>query len=384
MFRLVPVLGLALIVASCSPGVAEHDGLLAVVDEAGDVLVLTPSGEVVTQIELDPPTTGFQPIWTGPDHVAFVERSGVGGAVVVAGLDGAERRRAEFITAPFYLYPRPGAGVSADIVSLRNHLEGGLAAEVIHGDGSLTALEGDFPFYFTWDDDGRVLAHSANAFLGEVYPELRPIGAEPGAFPAPGSRGNDLAYLDRSTSYLTVISGGGPVGLVEVRGPAQFVVGGDRIAVRSVASGGVPDAVEAAFRQTPTLPANVLAVVDIDDGSIEVVTQNDVLAFFWDPTGRRLLYLGAGESPGELRWHVWEDGTVGDFASFGPDPGWLAEFLPFFDQYAQSMSLWAPDGTAFAFAGTIGDEAGVWVQHLDRSGPGLIAPGSWVAWGPSG
>jgi len=86
----------------------------------------------------------------------------------------------------------------------------------------------------------------------------------------------------------------------------------------------------------------------------------------------------------DLAWRVWEDGAVSEYASFTPDPQWFARFVPFFDQYAQSMTLWSPEGDAFAFPGAIGGETGVWVQYLDQEVPVRVSSGSWVAWGPAG
>ena len=60
-------------------------------------------------------------------------------------------------------------------------------------------------------------------------------------------------------------------------------------------------------------------------------------------------------------------------------------YLRFFEQYAQSMSLWSPDGSAFAYPGTNEDgEEGIWIQSArpDRA-PVLVADGDFVAWSPA-
>jgi Tol biopolymer transport system component len=58
----------------------------------------------------------------------------------------------------------------------------------------------------------------------------------------------------------------------------------------------------------------------------------------------------------------------------------LRDLVPFFDQYAQSMTLWSPDGTAFAFPAAVNGEAGIWRQDLSGGDPIRVAGGSWVAW----
>ena len=83
----------------------------------------------------------------------------------------------------------------------------------------------------------------------------------------------------------------------------------------------------------------------------------------------------------EGRWSLWSDRGLEEVVVFGPDGSFVRDFLPFFDQYAQNVSLWAPDGSAFAFPGTIDGESGIWVQQvggeLDR-----VSDGTWVSWSP--
>lgn len=378
---------LVLVAAACSGGTESgDDGRLAIVDQDGALAVHTAGGELVATLT-DPggEATVFQPVWSGPESIVFVEQAGGAGSLVVTGIDGIEQRRVEFATAPFYVYPRPGGDGSADIVTLRNHLEGGLASEVIHDDGTVTALEGGFPFFFTWTDDGSVVAHVESSSVDVVYPNPAQIAARPGSFGAPGSRGDDVVLVRSSgpVANLTLVAGDESTDLATLRGPVHLVVGGDRVAVRSIAQDGGPGGIEALAQTIPTLRPDALAVVGLDDGTVEIVATEGVVAFCWDPDGRRLLHLVTGDEA-ELTWQVWEDGAVTDYVSFLPDASWFANLVPFFDQYAQSMSLWSPDGSAFAFPGSVGGEFGVWVQHLDQSSPVRISSGSWVAWGPAG
>ncbi len=378
----------ALLVAACTSGSeAPQQGLLAVVDGDGQIGLITIEGETIaTLTEIDGSATVFQPVWSGPENLVFVEQSGFGGAVVVATIEGEQLRRVEFVTPPFFLYPRPGTN-DGDIVTLRSDLDGSLAAEILHADESVGTLEGGFPFFLTWMPDGRLVAHVGNAALKEVYPDTRAAAVVPGPFGAPAAWGDSVVYIRAagSTSFLSVLSGEQSIDLATVGGPTHLVVGGDRVAVRSV--GGVMPAggIEILARQVPLLPAEALVVVGLDDGVVETVARGGIAAFFWDPTGRRLLYLDLfDEASSRLAWHVWEDGQVVDFPPFIPDPTWWVSFAPFFDQYAQSMTLWSPDSSAFAYPGRVGDETGVWVQHLDQPAPVRVSSGSWVAWSPGG
>jgi TolB protein len=58
----------------------------------------------------------------------------------------------------------------------------------------------------------------------------------------------------------------------------------------------------------------------------------------------------------------------------------LQDTFPFFPQYAQSVSFWAPDSSAFAYAGAVGDEPGIWIQDLEGDAPTKVSDGTWVAW----
>ena len=62
----------------------------------------------------------------------------------------------------------------------------------------------------------------------------------------------------------------------------------------------------------------------------------------------------------------------------------LLEYLRFFDQYAQSMTLWAPDSSAFTYAGVSeSGEDGIWVQSLAEGAAAVrVAPGVMATWSP--
>ena len=133
------ILVVALVATACSPsGEAEQDGLLAIVDDLGDVVIVTADGDIVAETtDFAQGTTAFQPVWSGPGHVVYVEQMAASGSLVVAEVGAGEQRRIEFPTPPFYVYPRPGGGASADIVTLRNSITGGLAAEIVADDASV-------------------------------------------------------------------------------------------------------------------------------------------------------------------------------------------------------------------------------------------------------
>jgi len=151
---------------------------------------------------------------------------------------------------------------------------------------------------------------------------------------------------------------------------------GTRIALATISE---QDGVAVLAQPAPLLPANRLLVLDVVTGEWDIVSSDPLGAFFWSPAGDRLLVIGAGETEGTLLWSVWDDELI-SFEPFEPWPGFVFEFLPFFDQYAQSMTLWAPDGSAFAYPAVVNGQPGIWTQDV-AGGPSVrIADGTWVSW----
>jgi len=97
-----------------------------------------------------------------------------------------------------------------------------------------------------------------------------------------------------------------------------------------------------------------------------------------------MMVMEKGDDPTTHRWHVWDgkaDRRIGP--TFLPSPTFWRDYVPFYGQFAQSMTVWSPDGKAFAFAGLIGDRAGIWVQDLGAAQPTFVLDGgSVVSWSP--
>ena len=46
---------------------------------------------------------------------------------------------------------------------------------------------------------------------------------------------------------------------------------------------------------------------------------------------------------------VWDGEDTVVFPSFLPSRVWLVQYLPFWDQYSRSLTLWSPAGDAFTY-----------------------------------
>lgn len=142
---------------------------------------------------------------------------------------------------------------------------------------------------------------------------------------------------------------------------------------------------------SPALPAQSfygpLRLLDLTTGTTKILVPETVLAFFWSPDGQSIAYLtlsrsqpGQGQSAGlnnqvksltnsaygfqnprllakpafQDRQPVLFNLLVVDVTSgeqrqlftFEPTDKFVNQFLPFFDQYAQSHQVWSPDSSA--------------------------------------
>lgn len=79
---------------------------------------------------------------------------------------------------------------------------------------------------------------------------------------------------------------------------------------------------------------------------------DDVAAFFWSPDGKKLAYVGLNDGGDMLVWNVYDLDTkkTTNLGEWFPSDIW-GQLISFFDQYAQSNSIWSPDSKALVFAG---------------------------------
>jgi TolB protein len=356
--------------------VLTDDGtLLTTARDGGSRVVLRPGGGLEVEAR--------QPVWA-PDGrtIAWVE-VGTGGPpasslLVTSRPDGSAHREVRVDAGMFFLGWDPTSSRLAYLGSYQGAIGMGVAEPDAAGGPVARTIGVGQPFYVSWSPEGDgLLIHVGSETLGRIDLEgtLTPVGDPPGVFHAPVWLADGrLVYAvnEKERQVLVVRRGRQTTELLRFRGAIEFVVSpdGERIAYRVDAGEGLGN----------------VSVVDIRSGRSERVSGLPATAFHWSPDGRRLLLMTPeeGDDPTTHRWRVW-DGRRADAIGpeFLPSPTYLRDYVPFFGQYAQSMTLWAPDGRAFAFPGLIDDRAGIWVQDLDADEPTFVVEdGSVVAWSP--
>lgn len=384
---------LAAVVAGCtaSSGGADPDPVnrLVFLDTEGRVVTSAPDGSDRTVLSADG-EVGFQPIWS-PDgtRVAYAAE---GAGVSVADVGTGSVQQVDTEVQPFYLHWSPGG---ERIAALRNSSQG-IALELVDvaADGLDTeVVDTGQPYYLSWQPDGdRLVVHVGADRLDLLEPsgETEELGVRPGVFQAPhwAEPGILATASGEGGDQLVLLAADGEMDVIaEHTGLVTFAVDptGRRVAVQSIGSAPGGDDDEGGITTTAAveeeLAANRLHVVDVDSGEVGTVTSQPAAAFFWSPDGDRLLLLGlATDEPRALQWSTWSDEGRVDGPTFGPAVSWVQTFLPFYDQYARSMTLWSPDSASFAFPGRVGDEEGIWVHEVDSDTTTKVADGTWVAW----
>ncbi len=367
---------------TAAPPVIDVDRLV-IIDEEGLVVTMNRDGssEVVVSADGEIP---FQPIWA-PDgqSVAYSDRAN--SEFIVADAMGGGELRIEMEAPPFYFSWSPSGG---ELGSLRNKATGGLIHERFFVGEVLTVAEVDdgAPYSFSWNPDGsETVAHVGTERLDLVSSDgnAAALGVTPGVFQAPQwtDGGIVVAVVTEAGQQIVRIDGEAFETLAEVGGSVFFEVSASERYLAVQSFGGEGDSVSVALTDEP-VPPNQLLVIDLETGERTVVTDGPSFGFFWSPGGDRLLVMEPEGAPGTFAISIWDNGELLEGPTFQASAQWLGEFIPFYDQYARSMSLWAPDGSAYAFIGTYDGDRGIYVADVASGAVNRVAGGTWVAWSP--
>lgn len=360
-------------------------GRLAIIDSGGDVVVMNPDGsdrlDITDNGGTDNPALYMQPVWS-PDAstLSWGQTTGTGFGV------GISRPGSDLITTlstpnlPFFTHWSP---TSRHLGVLHNGTSG-VQFQIADIEAETTeVLDEDAPFYFSWSPEGdRVVTHAGASRVETITPSGERVELEPTTANYLSPQWTEVGVFHVVEDRLVLEDENGERDTIAtVAGLTLFVSNPSGSLVAVQVEDGDGSGLTASTEEFPTATTDALVVIDVETGEVDVIESSSTLGFFWSPDGESLLALTAEEN--QIVPVVWtSEGEMTDYTPFRPPPSMVRETLAFFPQYAQSVRFFSPDSAAFAFAGQVGDETGIWVQDVSGGPPERVSDGSWVAWSP--
>ncbi|MFL5685035.1 MAG: TolB family protein [Chloroflexota bacterium] len=388
-------------------------GSIAVQNTDGSLSIVATDGSSRVLSDTRKGQFGF-PSWS-PDgsQIAVVRSDGTNNAVVVFDAADATTGAAEptvvFLkpsAAPFYVYWTPdGKSVSFlvnenDKLSLRVAPADGSGP--VDGSGEDSLVRSGNPLYFDWLDRDRLFAHigtGSDGFLGEIAADGTAKGA---SLKTPGDFRTGIVSADHQSIAFVRGAIGGP-GEVIVSGrdgsnEQSMTVYGQTALTFDPTGGSVASIASATQEGIAGFPLGPLKLIDAASGDVRTLVDGAVVAFWWSPDGKTIAALrvqpsiasatpsaAPSQEPATEVRLIFSDVASGETLSqpiVRPAERFVSSLLAYFDQYALSHRLWAPDSTSILLPEV--DEVGrthVIVRYVDGSDP-IQLDGDFAFWSP--
>jgi WD40-like Beta Propeller Repeat len=361
------------------------DGRLSTMDARGGSVVEYPGSGV---------RIGF-PAWS-PDGTRVAATATDSDSIAVDLFDVAAGKTAPTVlydspeSPPFYLYWSPDGRRVAFLTTE----DDGIALRIVPADGSAEAkvIRKGAPFYWDWFGSDHLVAHIGSSgkgsFLGEVDLDgtsTEPERLEPGLFRSPA-----VSHDGTFRAFVTTTEGAANAVTVESvdRSSRQSanVFGVAAVAFDPTGRTLAFVAATKPLANDPGFPLGPLRALDPSTGDTRTLLDGDVVAFFWAPDGKTIAALTlnapSDETVGRAGRQVAAAGgpvalsapagaaarvqpaatgvpltlSFVDFASGRVRESRAAQVtstfvnlvLPYYDQYALSHRVWAPDSSAIA------------------------------------
>ncbi len=390
------------------------DGRLLLIDPANQIVTINPDGSDVRRLtDVADGIVYIFPAWS-PDNQS-IAAIGAGNQPLTDGVylfeDSADVPANLIHTAdnqqPIYLSWSP----DSENISFIAPSSGGstlLDLHIIQRDGleSSRNLASGQPFYWDWNSTGDEIVINAKRTTHAQFAYVNPNNGEIGADIADVTdffQSPDLSFDDTLLAYSGGANGVNEI-VIEDRATGE-TVRTEHTGLTAFAWSPVANqlAFISSVGQTP-LPYGPLHLFD-PTGTEATLVADAIIAFFWSPDGTKVAYLTLNTQGGEpearrgrlsarsaepylqsnrLEYQLWvKDVSTTEthlLGAFRPGNLFITQFLPFFDQYAHSHSIWSPDSSALALP--IQTEEGVTIYRFPANGaqPTPIAVGRVAFW----
>lgn len=347
---------------------------IAFINTRGQLCTIAPDGDDVRVLTDDDRFFQF-PAWSPDSHrlaaIGGDRRSA--GVVVAEDWDGAARMIYHGEDGPpIYLYWAP-RGNEVSFIAAEGYQFG---LHFIQPDGERRIRAHGQPFFWRFSTAGDTFLAHTNGFGARG--DLRMINT------GGTERGERIGAPGRFQAPDLSINGDFAFATAGEQGDSQIVVARrDGVVVRRLDHNGVvalgwhPRQPLLAFIHPTEQAANwygPLQLLNAATGDVRVLVEDEVLAFFWSPDGSAIAYLTIGPPPKPSQRELGSysriesqrqqvarttpevtlsigmvelaSGEAKRLARFEPQPLFINQFLPFFDQYSRSHSIWSPDSRA--------------------------------------
>ncbi len=221
-----------------------------------------------------------------------------------------------------------------------------------HDDWNPTLTLGGAPLYMSWapNSEQLIVHRGINHFLVDAgtYPDANELSFDSGAYRAPAwsPDGGKVILARQDISGRDVLSFADE--MIRNRQTIGVINGFTSFLWSPVGD-------FAAVTQTPSqdqfLYRGIILVSE--EGDLDkTLTTNELMAFFWSPDGKKIMYATPPDDSGAMKWVLIDvaTGTESELVEFIPSEEYFI-MLAFFDQYAYSHSFWSPDSKSFVFVG---------------------------------
>ena len=356
-----------------------QEGRIAFITPDGQLATVAPNGHDLRQLSQGDQRLQF-PAWS-PDgeQIAVIGADRLGGFASLyqdSQTGEASEIYRNVTEGPFYLYWSPD---SSQLALLANNPAGiGLHLAAENRDSELLSVGS--PFYWQWLASGEgMLIHAGNGpqtrtgLITTQDDSLSPDLSDFGLFQAPG-----ISPTGDYIAYATGNPGRGDQRVVLMTFPGSSDEIKREVPHVGVAAISWSPAEDRLAIMSPASPAanyfGPIQLLDAATGDLTPLTENRALAFFWSPDGRYVAYLSASQASDSefagaepvqaanyslvqnrqvqnrlllnLNLITLSTGEDEQLATFQPSLQFVRQFLPFFDQYALSHSLWSPSSDA--------------------------------------